>query len=50
MIIVADKKFVAASFDNEEEIERVVLENAEYIFGADSIMLPKSLISSADGF
>jgi hypothetical protein len=50
MIIVADKKFVAASFDNEEEIEHVVLQNAEYIFGADSIMLPKSLISSADGF
>jgi hypothetical protein len=50
MIIIADKKFVAAAFDNEEEIERVVLENAEYIFGADSIMLPKSLISSADGF
>jgi hypothetical protein len=50
MIIVADKKYVAAAFDDEEEIERVVLENAEYIFGADSIMLPKSLISSADGF
>ena len=39
MIIVADKKYVAAAVDNEEEIERVVLENAEYIFGANSIML-----------
>ena len=49
MIIVNNRKYVAASFNNEEEIERVVLENAEYIFGPDSIMLPKSLIRSADG-
>lgn len=49
MIIVNNRRYVAASFDNEEEIERVVLENAEYIFGPDSIMLPKSLIRSADG-
>ena len=49
MIIVNNRRYVAASFDNEEEIERVVLENAEYIFGPDSILLPKSLIRSADG-
>ena len=49
MIIVNNRKFIAASFANEDEIERVVLENAEYIFGPDSIMLPKSLIRSADG-
>lgn len=49
MIIVNNRKYIAASFANEDEIERVVLENAEYIFGPDSIMLPKSLIRSADG-
>lgn len=50
MIIIADKKFVSAPFNNEEELEQVVINNAEYIFGPDSIMLPKSLIKSADGF
>jgi hypothetical protein len=50
MIIVADRKYIAASFDNEEEIERVVIKHAEYIFGPDSIILPKSIIRSADGF
>ena len=49
MIIVNNRKYIAASFASEDEIERVVLENAEYIFGPDSIMLPKSLIRSADG-
>jgi len=49
MIIVNNQKYIAASFDNEEEIERVVIENAEYIFGPDSIMLPKSMIRSAEG-
>lgn len=29
MIILGDKRFIEASFDNEDEIERVVLENAE---------------------
>jgi hypothetical protein len=50
VIILGDKRFIEASFDNENEIERVVQANAEYIFGADSILLPKSLIRSADGF
>lgn len=49
MIIIADRKFVTSSFENEAEIERVVMTNAEFIFGPDSIMLPKSLIKSADG-
>lgn len=49
MIIIAEKKFVTSSFENEEEIEQVVIANAEFIFGPDSIMLPKSLIKSADG-
>lgn len=49
MIILGEQRFIETSFDNEEEIERVVLENAEYIFGADSYLLPKSLIKSAEG-
>lgn len=49
MIIIGDRKFVTSSFENEEEIEGVVMSNAEFIFGPDSIMLPKSLIRSADG-
>ncbi len=49
MIIIADRKFVASSFENEEEIERVVMHNAEFIFGPDSIMLSKLLIKSAEG-
>jgi len=49
MIIIADRKFVTSSFESEAEIERVVMTNAEFIFGPDSIMLPKSLIKSADG-
>ena len=49
MILFADRKFVTSTFDNEAEIERVVIDNAEFIFGPDYIMLPKSLIKSADG-
>ncbi len=49
MIISGDKKFIAAPFDNENEIEKVVLDYSEFIFGPETIMLPKSLIKSADG-
>jgi len=49
MIVHGEKKFIAAKFSNEEEIEKVVEKNAEYIFGPDSIYLPKTLIKSADG-
>jgi hypothetical protein len=50
MLIFGDRRFISATFDSEAEIENVVNENAEYIFGPDSILLPKSLIKSADGF
>ena len=50
MIIHSDKKFIEAEFDNEQEIENVVIENAEYFFGASSIFLPKKLIRTRDGF
>ena len=49
MIIAGAKKFISAPFDSEQELERVVQTNAEYIFGPDSLYLPKSLIHTADG-
>jgi hypothetical protein len=49
MFIVKDKKYVIAKFDSEDELETVVVDNAEYIFGPSSIYLPKSLIRTADG-
>lgn len=50
MIILNEKKFIEAEFDNEEEIENVVIENAEYFFGSSSIFIPKKLIRTIDGF
>ena len=50
MILAGTKKFIAAAFDSEQELERVVQINAEYIFGPDSIYLPKSLVRTSDGF
>lgn len=49
MLLVDDSRFISAPFSNEEELESVVLENYEYIFGPDSILLPKRLIKSPDG-
>jgi hypothetical protein len=49
MLIIDDRKFVYQSFDSEEELERVVVENAEYLFGPSSIYFSKSLISTRDG-
>jgi len=49
MLIIDDRKFVLSKFDNEDELERVVIENAEYIFGPSSIYFPKSLIRTPDG-
>ena len=49
MLLVDNRKFVVTSFDNEDEIERVAVDNAELIFGASSIYLPKALIRTLDG-
>ncbi len=49
-MLVGDKEvYVEAAFDNEEEIERVVLNNAEALFGSSSLYLPKSSISTLGG-
>lgn len=49
MILYNTKKFIKTNFNNEEEIEKVVEINSEYIFGPDSLYLPKRLIRSAEG-
>jgi hypothetical protein len=49
MIIQGDKEFIPGAFDSEEELERVVVANADRIFGPDSLFLSKALIHSADG-
>ena len=41
MLIFNETKFIRASFDNEEELEKVVIDNYEYLFGPSSIYLPK---------
>ena len=49
MLIFKEKNFIQTPFDNEEELENVVIENYEYIFGPNSFYLPKKLIKTADG-
>lgn len=49
MLISQDKKFIKTPFINEAELEKVVSENYEYLFGPNSIFLPKALIKTADG-
>jgi hypothetical protein len=50
MIIAGSTKYIAAPFASEQELELIVQANAEYIFGPDSLYLPKSLIKTSDGF
>src|SRR5438046_7461571 len=50
MLISSASRFVQVPFDNEAEIEKVVVQNYEYIFGPASIYLPKGKISTSDGF
>jgi len=50
MIILDNKKYIEAEFENEQELEDVVIGNAEYFFGSSSIFLPKKLIKTRDGF
>ncbi|MCF8217686.1 MAG: hypothetical protein K9I29_03255 [Bacteroidales bacterium] len=49
MIIFEDKKFIKTPFESEEELEKVVIENYEHIFGPTSFYLPKALIKTGDG-
>jgi len=49
MIILRDRKFIKTPFNSEQELEQVVVDNYEYIFGPTSIYLPKTLIKTGDG-
>lgn len=49
MLIFKDIKFIKSPFANEAELEKVVIDNYEYLFGPDSFYLPKTLIKTADG-
>ena len=49
MLILKEINFIQTPFDNEEELENVVIENYEYIFGPNSFYLPKKLIKTGDG-
>ena len=49
MLIFKDLKFVKSPFDSEAELEMVVVQNYEYLFGPNSYYLPKARIRTADG-
>ena len=46
MIIHGTKRFIETSFENEDEIEKLVFDNYEYLFGSSSFLLPKKLIKN----
>jgi len=50
MLITKSTRFIQAPFDSEAELEQVVIDNYEYIFGPSSIYLQKALILTPDGF
>lgn len=49
MLIFNDAKFIKSPFDSEAELEQVIVDNYEYLFGPTSIYLPKAKIKTADG-
>lgn len=49
MLIFKDTKFIKAPFDSESELEQVIVDNYEYLFGPNSFYLPKAKIKTADG-
>lgn len=50
MIILGNQKLIESKFSHEQEIEDVVVANAEYFFGPSSIFIPKKLIRTKGGF
>lgn len=49
MLIYNDIKFIKSPFDSEAELEQVIVDNYEYLFGPTSFYLPKAKIKTADG-
>ena len=50
MLISGKNKFVESQFTSEDELKKMVVENADYFFGQSSFFLAKELISDKDGF
>lgn len=49
MLILDQRKFIKSPFDDEAELEKVIIDNYEHIFGPSSIYLPKRKIRTGDG-
>ena len=49
MLIFKDSKFIKSPFNSEAELEKVVIDNYEFLFGPNSFYLPKAKIKTADG-
>jgi hypothetical protein len=50
MLISGKSKFVNSPFTSEDDLKRMVIENADYFFGPSSFCLSRELISNKDGF
>lgn len=49
MLILNDTKFIKSPFNSEAELEQVIINNYEYLFGPTSFYLPKAKVKTADG-
>ncbi len=49
MFLIGEKKYIEATFNDETEIENVITANYEHFFGAESIFISKTKISTCDG-
>jgi len=49
MLIFKETKFIKSPFKSEAELETVIVQNYEYLFGPSSLYLPKAKIKTADG-
>ena len=49
MLVFQDSKFIKSPFNSEAELENVIIQNYEYLFGPNSYYLPKAKIKTADG-
>ena len=49
MLVFKDSKFIKSPFDSEFELEKVIIQNYEHLFGPSSFFLPKAKIKTADG-
>ncbi len=50
MLIYGKNKFDKSPFTSEDELKKMVIENADYFFGPSSFCLSRDLISNKDGF